>query len=505
VSSPAVIDVAAEVPSGIPVAGRLVASGPEPLAPGVAVPAAAGSLGFAGELGETFVTATGEGAEVFVGCGARDSFTALEARRAAASFARELGKSSAAVLDLTGASGDRLPASRLAQAVVEGVGGATYRFDRYRSEREESALGRLVLVASDADPEELRRGVERARAIVEAVRFARDLVNSAAGDLPPRVLAERAAEVAASCGATITVLDEDEIVAERLGGLLGVARGSHEPPRLVKMVYEPEEAPGTGNGRIPTVALVGKGITFDSGGLSLKPPDGMIGMKGDMSGAAVVLATVSACRALGIRARVVAIAPVTENMPGGRAIKPGDVLTIRNGKTIEVLNTDAEGRLVLSDGLVLATEHEPDAIIDVATLTGACVVALGNKVAGVMGNDSKLVGALEAASARSGEPIWRLPLPRQYRKDIDSDIADMKNMGKQRQAGALVAGLLLEEFVGDHPWAHLDIAGPAESDEESYELRKGATGFGIRTLLEFLEEFAPGGETRRTADHVGVG
>jgi leucyl aminopeptidase len=217
----------------------------------------------------------------------------------------------------------------------------------------------------------------------------------------------------------------------------------------------------------------------------------MTTMKTDMSGAAAVLAAVSACGELGVRVRVTAIAPTTENMPGGRATKPGDVLTIRNGRTIEVLNTDAEGRLVLADGLTLAAELEPDAIIDLATLTGACVVALGMSIAGVFGSDDGLIDRVRAASDRAGEGTWPLPLPEEYKSHIDSEIADMKNIGKGGQAGAIAAALLLAEFVGEVPWVHLDIAGPARSDEDSGILAKGGTGFGVRTLLELLEHYAP--------------
>ena len=213
-------------------------------------------------------------------------------------------------------------------------------------------------------------------------------------------------------------------------------------------------------------------------------------MKTDMSGAAVVIATLGACRALGVGVRVLAFAPTTENMPGGRATKPGDVLKIRNGKTIEVVNTDCEGRLVLADGLSLAAEEEPDCIIDLATLTGACVVALGPRIAGLMGNDDRLLAAVKAASERAGEPTWPLPLPDAYRSDIDSEVADMKNQGK-RGGGTLTAALLLQEFVGDRPWAHLDIAGPSRSEEDAGEFRKGSTGFGVRTLLELLCSYEP--------------
>jgi leucyl aminopeptidase len=315
------------------------------------------------------------------------------------------------------------------------------------------------------------------------------LINEPPSSLTPTRFADTAAEhAAAHPGLSVEVWDEQRIVDEHLGGLLGVAPGSAEPPRLLKVSYEPA-APVTVEGRVPHVVLVGKGITFDSGGLSLKSPDGMVTMKTDMSGAAAVLGAVGACGELGVRVRVTALAPITENMPGGRATKPGDVLTIRNGSTIEVLNTDAEGRLVLADALALAAEMEPDAIIDLATLTGACVVALGMTIAGVFGSDDALIGRVRAASERAGEGTWPLPLPDEYRSHIDSEIADMKNVGKAGQAGAIAAALLLARFVGEVPWVHLDIAGPARSDEDSGILTKGGTGFGVRTLLELLEAY----------------
>jgi leucyl aminopeptidase len=279
----------------------------------------------------------------------------------------------------------------------------------------------------------------------------------------------------------VYVLDEVAIANEGLGGLMGVARGSAEPPRLIELVYEPPGARGT-------VALVGKGITFDSGGLSIKTADGMETMKTDMSGAAAVLATMSLLPALAPKVKVVAIVPTTENMPGGRAIKPGDVLKIRNGKTVEVLNTDAEGRLVLADGLSLAVEAGVDAVIDLATLTGACMVALGPTIAGLMGNNEAWADQVRAAADRAGEPVWPLPLPKDYRKKIDSEVADIKNTGG-RYGGALTAGLFLEEFVDGVPWAHLDIAGPARSEEDDGYTPKGGSGFGVRTLVEMLGTF----------------
>ncbi|MHB1925111.1 MAG: leucyl aminopeptidase family protein, partial [Acidimicrobiales bacterium] len=260
---------------------------------------------------------------------------------------------------------------------------------------------------------------------------------------------------------------------------------SEQEPRMVRLEYQPAGRPRA------TVALVGKGITFDSGGLSLKSGEGMMTMKNDMAGAAVVLGTMSVLAELDVPVRVIGFMPMTENMPGGRAIKPGDVLRARNGKTMEVLNTDAEGRLVLADGLSLAAEEKPDAIIDLATLTGAVVVALGRKIAGLMGNDEALVARVQSAGAQAGERYWPLPLPAEYRRDIDSQVADMKNIGNAGQAGSIVAGLFLQEFVDDRPWAHLDIAGTAFGDTDQGYTSRGATGFGLRTLVELLTNWAP--------------
>jgi leucyl aminopeptidase len=242
-------------------------------------------------------------------------------------------------------------------------------------------------------------------------------------------------------------------------------------------------------GAATTVAIVGKGIVFDSGGLTIKPAASMETMKTDMSGAAAVFATLQAVAELELRVRVIGIAPLTENMTGGKAQRPGDVLTARNGKTIEVLNTDAEGRLILADGLSLAVEREPDIVVDVATLTGSCAIALGPSIAGMWSNDDGVADRVLAAAARAGEKLWRMPLEREYRSHIDSEIADMKNTG-ERYGGAISASLLLSEFVGETPWAHLDIAGPARSSKAEHYLSKGATGFGVRTLVALVEDLA---------------
>jgi leucyl aminopeptidase len=382
--------------------------------------------------------------------------------------------------------------------VAEGAVLAAYRFDGYRSAPRPQALDALVLVpaatatAGQDRADGLVTGVRRGVRAAEAVVFARDLINTPPSDLPPSRLAERVVErLAGTPGTTVEVWGEERIIAERLGGLLGVSRGSMEPPRLVRAAFDPVDDPVRVEGRVPHVVLVGKGITFDSGGLSLKSAEGMTTMKTDMSGAAIVLATLSACADLGVRVRVTALAPVAENMPGARAVKPGDVLTIRNGSTIEVLNTDAEGRLVLADALSLAAEIEPapDAVVDVATLTGAARVALGTGIAALFGSDEALVERVRRAGERVGERLWPMPMPEDYAEHIDSEVADMQNTGRAGQAGAIVAAMLLARFTGGLPWAHLDIAGPGRAAETSGYLSKGGTAFGVRTLLALLGSY----------------
>ena len=446
--------------------------------------------GFEAKVGEALPLQGDDGVTVVaVGLGAPGEVGRERLRKAGAAFARTSWHAESAAFSLPGSRPAGLGAAEAAEAVAEGVALAAYQFTAYKGQAKPSRLERLSVVGDD--PAALGAGLARGARIGEAVCMARDLVNEPAGAMTPRRLADVARELADRHGMSVTILDEVAIASESLGGLAGVAQGSDEPPRLIELVYQPANpARGSGDGQVPTVALVGKGITFDSGGLSIKTADGMMTMKTDMSGAAAVLATMSALADLDVGVKVIAIVPATENMPGGRAVKPGDVLKIRNGKTIEVLNTDAEGRLVLADGLSLAAETGPDAIVDLATLTGACVVALGRQIAGLMGNNEDLVSQVRAASERSGEPVWPLPLPDEYRKGIESEVADMKNISSPAgAAGALTAGLILGEFVDGVPWAHLDIAGPARSDSDEGYTRKGATGYGVHTLIELVSRF----------------
>lgn len=444
------------------------------------------AAGFEGKVGQVQSFPNGDHTLAVVGMGAPEEVDAEAFRRAAAAMVQAAWRTPAVTTTLLDAA---LPETgidrdRAAGAIAEGTGMAVYEFLAYKSGATPCRLATLTVVDAGAQPP-LQQALDRGARVAEAVCFARDVVNEPAGGLTPTRLAELATEIAEREGLTIKVLDDVAIAEEGLGGLSGIAQGSHEPARLIELRYDPPGEP------VATIALVGKGITFDSGGLSIKPAEPMMTMKTDMSGAAAVLGAMSALPALGAQVRVLGFLPVTENMPGGGAIKPGDVVRIRNGTTVEVLNTDAEGRLVLADGLSLAAEQAPDAIVDVATLTGAQIVALGSKISAVLGNHEGLVDQVRSAGDRAGEPVWPLPLPKEYRPDIDSEVADLKNIGQPSQAGAIIAGLFLQEFVGDIPWAHLDVAGPARADSDDGYVKKGATGVAVRTLLELVTSYQP--------------
>ncbi|KAB2367654.1 leucyl aminopeptidase [Actinomadura montaniterrae] len=372
-----------------------------------------------------------------------------------------------------------VPSGDLA-AFVEGALLASYEF-RIGAAAPKRPLGTLA-VLTEAGPGADAPAIERGTARARATALARDLTNTPASEKDPSWLAARAAEVARDAGLAVRVRDEKELVEGGFGGLLAVGSGSVRPPRLIELSYTPNGTPGR------HVVLVGKGITFDSGGLSLKPNDGMKTMKTDMAGGAVVIAVMSALRGLGVRARVTGLIAAAENMPSGSSMRPGDVITHFGGKTSEVLNTDAEGRLVLADALAYAdAELDPDAVVDVATLTGAAKVALGLRYGALFSNDDALAEALTAAGAAAGEPLWRLPLVEDYRKGIDSDVADVANMGRgDFNGGAIAAALFLREFVGDRAWAHLDIAGPGRATADDAEITRGATGYGTRLLLDHL-------------------
>ncbi|HWD96436.1 MAG TPA: leucyl aminopeptidase family protein [Acidimicrobiales bacterium] len=435
--------------------------------------------GLKGEPGSVVVLRALEGANIALVSVGSDGDSTNNFRLAGAAIARVAGEGSIAFplpTDGVVAPGD------LAQAFVEGalLAGYSYKPNDVDASIDVVPLGTPLPTIEVHDAVTL--GVERGAIIAEAVNWARFLVDSPAGYMSPKALAnEIDMHVNHDPHVMVEVWTESKIKEERLGGLLGVGMGSAQPTRVVYVTYDPD--PGA---ELPHVALVGKGITFDSGGLSMKSPDAMMTMKTDMSGAAIVSAVTSIASRLGLRVRINAISMLTENLVGDKATKPGDVLTIRNGMTIEVLNTDAEGRLVLADGLSLATETNADTIIDVATLTGAQNVALGDEVGALFSSDDDLAHALAQASERSGEQLWRMPLVDSYESHIDSDIADMKNIGKPPRAGAIAAALLLRRFTDGRAWAHLDIAGPARADAPRGYLNRGATAFSARTLVEYL-------------------
>ena len=443
--------------------------------------------GFDGRVGQTLVLHGLGGASVVVaiGVGAGNSLTPNDARKAAAAFARAAGKVES--LSTTLANLGRGSKSNIAQAVVEGIQLATHRYSALKSDKNfASPLREVVLVATAANATAISRGVKDGAVIANAVCTARDFANMPPAYLTARHFAEKAQEIAAQTGLDITVYNKEELIQMGCGGIIGVNQGSIEPPRMVKLSYNPK-----GAGKKQHVVLVGKGVMYDSGGISLKPSDPSHAvMKMDMSGAAAVLATMSTLSALKCQTRVTAFLMCTDNMPSGSALKLGDVLTMRNGKTVEIHNTDAEGRLILADGLSLAAELKPSAIINIATLTGACLVALGEKVAGVLGTNDKLISQLEDAAARVDEPIWQLPLVKEYRRLLDSTVADMRNIGGPA-GGTITAGLFLSEFVGNTPWAHLDIAGPMKVDGDDGWMQRGATAFGTRLLIDTVTSFKP--------------
>jgi leucyl aminopeptidase len=363
----------------------------------------------------------------------------------------------------------------LAAAAAEGFLLGAYRFTAHKSQPRPVGLQEVLILGG------VNQGtLQRAQAHAEATNLARDLTNEPASALTPEALAVRARAVADAGGLECTVLDETELEAQGFGGVLGVGRGSAAPPRLIKLRH-------AGDGTARSVALVGKGITFDSGGLSIKDARSMETMKTDMAGGAAVIAAMSVLHRLDVSDDVIALVPACENMIGGRALKPGDVVTHYGGRTTEVTNTDAEGRLVLADALALASELDPDAIVDTATLTGGISVALGRKASGLFSTDDELADALESAAAAAGERVWRLPLFDDYRSELDSDVADMKNSAG-RYGSSIIAALFLREFVRDGiPWAHVDIAGTARADSDSAEMSRGGTGVATRTLLSWLE------------------
>lgn len=444
---------------------------------------------FKGKMGQTILSRTdgslGAKRVLVVGLGKSDELT-LEGVREAAAVAFQAVRSFRIrhiVSELFGLDQEALGARDIAQAMVEGVRLSDYSYGKYKKHKSHTIKQLEIVTPSGRDANAAHKGIERGEQFVKGTVFARDLVNTPASHMRPEDLVAAARDIAkANARVRVRVFDRERMERMGAGGILGVAQGSDYPPYLVHMAYKPE-------GRAKKkVALVGKGVTFDSGGLSLKPADYMMTMKNDMAGAASVLGAFCVLQELAPKAEVHGIFAAVENMPSGKAYRPGDIVTAMNKKTVEVLNTDAEGRLTLMDSLVYAQKEKPDVLIDLATLTGACMVALGEEMTGIMANDAKLANDLLTAAAASGEKMWELPLEKNYKKLLKSNVADLQNIGG-KYGGALTAGLFLQEFVDPNtPWAHLDIAGPAfaERDINSYT-KKGATGHGVRTLLTYLE------------------
>jgi leucyl aminopeptidase len=415
-----------------------------------------------------------------VGAGKKEKFNDAQLRRLAGTAMRYLRTRGVRDVAWMLEEGEIKPGA--IQAVVEGAMLGDYDSDPYRTEREgERRIDRLSLATGGASVGQAERSaLERGRIIAEAQNFTRDLVNEPSNRMTPTLLAQRAQEMAAKFGLDIEVLGPKEIRDLKMGAFWAVAQGSEEPPRLIVMRYTPADAPDS-----PVVGLIGKGITFDTGGISLKPADNMHEMKTDMAGGAAVLGAMQAIAQLKPCVRVIALVPATENMPSGKASKPGDIVTAMSGKTIEILNTDAEGRLVLADALTYAKQLGCTVLIDAATLTGAVTIALGNITTGVFGWNKDWVNRVLAAAAVAGERMWELPVDEEYRDLYKSSIADLANTGG-RHAGAITGAMFVGEFAGDTPWVHLDIAGTRWSNEEKPYLAKGPTGHPVRTLAQLL-------------------
>ncbi|ALV47496.1 leucyl aminopeptidase [Arthrobacter alpinus] len=443
--------------------------------------------GFEAKIGAVLTLPKNPVTVVATGIGEASSLTVAGIRDAVAAFSVTTGKAGRLAVHLEHVPD--LNISDAAAAIVEGVLLARYHFDLRTTPAASVPVEKLVLIVEDAEVAAAQSGAERGRVTARAAMLARDLATAPAVMLTATRMAEVAVSLGEEFGFDVEVFDKEALVELGCGGLLGVNKGSVEPPRMVVMHYLPE---GTPAGHL---GLVGKGIMYDSGGISLKPGDlSHSQMKNDMTGAADILGAMTTLAALGCPAEITAYLMCTDNMPSGSAMQLGDVLVTRGGKTVEVLNTDAEGRLVMSDALVLAVEAGADAIVDIATLTGACLRTFGTEIAGLMGNNEDILAQVEAAAAATDEQVWRLPLPPRLRADLDSDIADIKNIGGVN-AGAITAGLFLQEFVAGTPWAHIDIAGTAQAPAASRWIPRGPTAFGTRLLIELALRFRSPGQS----------
>ncbi len=426
---------------------------------------------------------------LLVGVGERGEYNRAGVSQMAGTAARFLrGKNIKSIAIIPRAEGD---AEQTASSATEGAIISLFDPDKYRTvDKEERSIDRIIISVEGADADALNRGIERGRVIGESVNFTRDLANEPGAYMTPTDMAERALEIAKEFGLSIDVLDESRMEQEGMGSLLSVSHGSEEPAKLIILRYTPagDGAPKDDN----LLAFVGKGITFDSGGISLKPGENMELMKYDMTGGATVLGVMRAVAQLKPPIPVLGVAPCSENLPSGKATKPGDVVKAMSGKTIEIINTDAEGRLILADAIAYAKKLGAKRIIDMATLTGAVSIALGDVNTAILGTDQALIDEVIESGREVGEKFWQLPLDKEYTKQIKSDIADIKNVGGKK-GGTITAAAFLKEFAEETPWAHLDIAGTAWSDEAKPYRSKGPTGIAVRTLINFVDR-----EVRRT-------
>ena len=419
---------------------------------------------------------------LLVGAGKREQFNAATLRKVAGVALRYLKTRGVHQFVFAVREGDANDEN--GQAIAEAVLTADFETDKYKTDKKNDKFIEAVAIVGYADGEKAagEKGAVRGRIIGEAQNFARDLVNEPSNKLTPRILADKTQAMAKEAGLAVEILDEKKIADLKMGALLSVAQGSVEPPRVIVLTYTPANLKPGG----PIVGLVGKAVTFDTGGISIKPSEGMEKMKYDMAGGATMIGVMKALAALKPNVKVICVVPSTENMPGGKAQKPGDIQTAMSGKTIEVLNTDAEGRLILADGVHYAKQLGATHLVDAATLTGAIVVALANINVGVFGNDQLWTDKLLASAKAAGEKMWQLPMDDEYREFIKGSFADIQNIGSGKGGGSITGAWFIREFAGDTPWIHLDIAGTAWNDDAKAWLAKGPTGVALRTLIQLV-------------------
>src|SRR6202795_4592517 len=422
---------------------------------------------------------------LLVGAGKREQWNSAVLRKIAGAALRYLKTRSVKTFALLVREGHA--SEETAQAIAEGALAANFETDKYKTDKKNDKNIETALVAGFSDAERAAgdKGVSRGRIIGDAQNFTRDLVNEPSNKLTPRILAEKAEAMAKEAGLSVEILDEKKIADLKMGALLSVAQGSVEPPRMIVITYTPANPkPGA-----PVIGLGGKAVTFDTGGISIKPADGMEKMKYDMAGGATMLGIMRAVAGLMPNVKVICVVPSTENMPGGKAQKPGDIQTAMSGKTIEVLNTDAEGRLILADGVYYAKQLGATHLVDAATLTGAIVVALSNINVGVFGSDQAWTDKLLASAKAAGEKMWQMPMDDEYREFIKGSFADIQNISSGKGGGSITGAWFIREFAGDSPWIHLDIAGTAWNDDAKPWLAKGPTGVALRTLVHLVLSF----------------